>query len=193
MSSLILASESPFRKALLEKLGFEFTTAKPQIDERSLEDQFGGPINEVAQHLAVAKAKAVFKNNPDSVVIGSDQVLIFDNKTFPKPNSLDEAADRLIAMQGQTHELHTGLCVMKKDQVFQTTTVARMKMHSLTESEIRNYVDMDQPLGCAGGYKIELRGPLLFEKIETSDYDSIIGLPTLSLVSILRDWGISRL
>ena len=190
MPQLILASESPFRKALLTDLGYEFSTQKPMLDERSLEEQFSGSIQEVAQYLSVKKAEKIFKDNPNSIIIGSDQVLIFENKTFPKPSNLEEVIHRLLDMQGKTHELRTGLCLMKKDEVFETTVVAKMTMKNLSEEEIRKYAELDQPIGCAGGYKIEENGKDLFENIETDDFNSIIGLPTVALETKLNQWGL---
>lgn len=190
---LILASTSPFRKKQLTDLGYSFETDKPTIEERELEKSYHGKLPCLPVFLARKKAESVAKKYPEQVVIGSDQMLIFKGENFHKPNTLDEVVERLMHMQGETHELHTGLCTTFQGVSKTTTTVARMTMKSLSENEARAYAELDQPMGCAGGYKFEQNGHDLFTKIETSDESSIIGLPCLSLVSMLNDWGISRL
>jgi septum formation protein len=177
----------------MEQMGFDFETHSPTVDERSLEKSFKGSVQDLPVFLAQAKAASLKSRFPQSVIIGSDQLLIFKGQALHKPQTIDEVIDRLMQLQGQTHELHTGLSVLNGDIVQNSTTVARMTMHSLSEKEIRTYAELDQPMGCAGGYKIEQKGPWLFSKIETSDHHSIIGLPLLSLVPILKGFGISRL
>lgn len=191
--SLILASESPFRKALMEQVGFPFECHSPPLDEREVQKTFTGSNPEVAEFLAKAKALSLSQKFPEHIIIGSDQTLILEGDIFHKPKTKQEVIERLMLLQGKTHELHTGLCLHKKGETKTMTSLARMTMHPLTLEEAQNYAELDQPIGCAGGYKIEQTGPVLFSKIETTDYFSIIGLPVLSLVSILREWGISRL
>ncbi len=190
---LVLASQSPFRKALLQQLGLTFTTESPQVDERTFEEKFQGDITELALALSIEKAKSVATKHPKAVVIGSDQVLVFRNETLSKPTSLKEVEERLHLLAGHTHELHTGLCVIK-DEAMKTASIrSSMTMRSLSTEQISRYATKDQPIGCAGGYKIEKAGPLLFSEVETSDHSSIIGLPLLSLVAFLHDWKISGL
>ncbi len=190
---IILASQSPFRKMQLQKLGFDFECISPNIDERDIEKKWQGHLIELAEHLAFKKAEKIAHQQPDSLVIGSDQMLIFGGESFSKPETKSACVERLQFLQGKTHELHTGLCLINKDQIEKTTVVARMTMRPLTSEQIKRYVDLDQPLGCAGGYKIEEKGMNLFSEIETKDHSSIVGLPLLSLVSILRQWDISIL
>lgn len=190
MSELILASQSPYRKQLLTQLGYKFSCQNPNIDERQLEKNHDGPLNSLPLDLACAKAESIANKNPQAIVIGSDQLLIFKGQTFHKPSTKDEAIERLQQLQGQTHELHTSLCVIKNQEKQTSTCVANMTMRSLTLKEIQHYVDQDNPVGCAGAYKIELKGSLLFEKIETTDHSSIIGLPVLSLVTCLKQWKV---
>lgn len=191
--SIILASQSPFRKIQMQQLGFTFTCQSPDVDEREIESRWKGSLKDLPVHLSLQKAESIANQHPDSVVIGSDQMLIFNNQSFAKPHSAEECVERLQSLQGQTHELHTGLCVIRKGEIVTSTTIARLTMRPLSLSQIKKYVDLDQPIGCAGAYKIEQKGPLLFSKIETSDHSSIVGLPLLSLVSILDAWGISIL
>ena len=189
-SKLVLASGSVFRKKLLAQLAVEFDVASPKISERAIESEFEGPIQQLAEHLAVKKAESLRSQYPNRPIIGSDQVLILDGKTLNKPESLFEVKQRLQLLQGKGHQLLTGLCLLTSGQVYKTTVEARLTMYPLSEKEIDAYVQLDQAVGCAGGYKIEAGGALLFQKITTEDYSSIIGLPLLSLVAFLRQEGI---
>lgn len=186
MAKLILASTSIHRKKLLEQLGLDFAAHKPEVDERTLEGHFAGPIEKLAEHLAHKKAASLQSRFQDHPIVGSDQVLLFNNKTLPKPETRQEAIDRLSLLQGDTHELHTALCFIYQGEIKLSTTIARMTMFPLSKQEIATYVDKENPLGCAGGYKIESKGPLLFRRVDTSDYYSIIGLPIATLVALLR-------
>lgn len=190
---IILASQSPFRKMQLQQLGVAFTSQSPEVDEREIENNWQGPLHDLPLHLASCKAEKIALHNPHSIVIGSDQMLIFKGQSFAKPSSKSECVERLLSLQGQTHELHTSLCVRNGIQQETATTIAKMTMRPLSLSQIEKYVELDQPIGCAGAYKIEEKGLLLFSQIETSDHSSIVGLPLLSLVSILSGWGISLL
>ena len=99
------------------------------------------------------------------------------------------AVDQLTAMAGQTHELITALVVMQGARVFRHTDVTSLRMRHLSRPAIERYIDADQPLDCAGAYKLEARGIALFEKIETEDHTAITGLPLIALVTILRELG----
>ncbi len=193
MTPIILASSSPFRQEQMTNLGFKFESLSPAVDERALEKNYTDPIEKLSDFLAERKAQAIAQLNPEKVVIGSDQVLIYQGQSWAKPETLLEVEERLEALQGDTHELHTSICVKFKKQTVIEKVVSSMSMHPLSQSEIKKYVSLDQPIGCAGGYKFEKRGSALFYKVETTDPTSIIGLPLLPLVSILRKWGISIL
>ncbi len=185
---IILASTSPFRKTQLEKFKLSFTCISPTVDERKLENEFQDSLTKLSAHLAEEKCHSVSIENPEALVIGSDQVLLFENKTWSKPKSSKEAIERLTLLQGKTHELHTSIAIHWKGRHYIETIVSRMTMHTLTLQEIENYVNKDKPMGCAGGYKFEENGVLLFNKIETSDPTSIIGLPLLPMFSAFREW-----
>ncbi|MCJ8277153.1 MAG: septum formation protein Maf [Bdellovibrionales bacterium] len=190
-SPIILASESPFRKNLMNQIGLEFEAARPLIDEDQMKDQ--ALPTDLPAFLAKAKAASLIETHPNSIIIGSDQVLILKGQVLNKPKTRDEVIERLEQLQGQTHTLHTGLAVYHQGQWDIETIIAEMAMRELSKDEIERYCDLDQAVGCAGGYKIESRGPLLFSSIKTEDHFSIIGLPLLSLTSILRKLGISPL
>ena len=192
-SELILASQSPGRIEQLRHLGFQFQALAHKIDERKEEEGFSGKVSELPLYLAKQKALSIAKDRPDATVIGSDQLLIFEGEAHHKPQTLEEIVERLLQFQGKTHELHTALFVARGTEHRSSVTVARMTMRELNRSEIEKYVQLDQALGCAGGYKIEDNGMHLFSKIETPDHSAIVGLPLLSLVAILREFGFSRL
>ena len=189
MNPLILASQSPFRRQILTNLGLDFKAVAASIDEREKQSGFQGPIEEVPEFLAKEKALSIRDQFPNHIVIGSDQLLLFRGQALHKPLTRDQAIERLQLLQGQTHQLYTGLALLGPNQSYTTTVIATMTMHPLTDSEIMQYVELDEPMGCAGGYKVEQRGPLLFEKIKCEDHNAIIGLPTLKLLSKLRAWN----
>ncbi len=186
MSELILASASPYRAQLLQQVGLSFSAVSPQVDEEILKNKYQGPPQKLAEFLAYEKALSLADDYPESLIIGSDQVLLFGNKILSKPKSKTEVIERLTTLQGRTHWLLTAICLLEKGEKQSWTVEAQMTMHSLSPKEIEDYYLKDQALGCAGGYKIECSGPLLFEKIQTEDHYSIIGLPLLSLLSALR-------
>lgn len=188
---LILASTSPYRRALLERLGLPFRCRAPGVDEDALKDQGLSP-RELADRLAVAKADAVarLESNPAAIVIGSDQLVAFEGKVLGKPGSVDRAVEQLLALSGRDHELITAMAVIQGSRVIQHTDVARLHVRSLSRSEIERYVLTDQPIDCAGAYKIESRGIALFEQIVCADHSAITGLPLMALTTILRDLGV---
>lgn len=189
---LILASQSPYRQELLKQVGLKFEAHPAKMDERKSELDFYGPTHQLAEYLSLKKAESLKSLFPNDVIIGSDQVLILEDKKLNKPDTMKEVVARLNQLNGKTHHLSTGLCVLHQESVYTTTVTSELKMHSLSQAEILNYAKLDQPLGCAGGYKIEKQGPLLFESVKTSDHHSIIGLPLFALLSYLRKIGILR-
>lgn len=192
-SSIILASESPYRKNLMEQLGLSFLATKPLVDEEELKTQLNLDDVHLAQALAKAKAESLIKKYPESLIIGSDQVLILEGKALNKPHNKEEVIERLQQLQGKNHELHTALAVYYKGQWFEETVIAKLKMRALGPEEIESYYELDPAVGCAGGYKLESKGPLILESIQTDDHFSIIGLPIFSLVKILQSLHFSPL
>ena len=186
---LILASESPYRKELLERLNLSFITSPAHINEEDIWQTDLTPL-EVSIELAKRKAKKVSELYPDDVIIGSDQVISLDNYIFGKPKTRDKAIQQLIQLRGKTHQLMTSVCLLGqgKEIIFSNTTELLIR-HDLTETDLEKYVDYDQPLNCAGSYKIEGMGIALFEKVETSDFTSIIGLPLMETAKQLEHFG----
>lgn len=185
---LILASTSPYRKMLLDSRGLSFEAVAPLCDEDALKDP-DLDAQALTRKLAQAKAESLKEKYPEAYIIGSDQVLEHNGLIFGKPKTKERALDQLMLLQGKSHRLVTSLCVHSPHKQWLHTEVVTLTMHSWTESELRHYVEADLPLDCAGSYKLEKRGLLLFKTIEAHDYESIIGLPLLKLFSILKEEG----
>jgi septum formation protein len=185
---LILASTSPYRRALLARLGVPFRCVAPEVDEASLGDPSLSP-RALAERLARAKAERVAVAEPGAVVIGSDQLVAFEGRVFGKPGDARRAADQLAAMAGKPHELITALSVVHPGGALDHTDVTTLWMRPLTRPEVERYVAADRPFDCAGSYKLEERGVALFERIESADHTAITGLPLIALTTVLRGLG----
>jgi septum formation protein len=188
LPELVLASTSPYRRALLERLGIAFRCRAPLVDEESLEDAGASPV-ELAARLARAKAESVASVEPAAVVIGGDQLVALDGRVFGKPGSLEGAAAQLLAMAGRRHDLLTAVTVGSAGRWVEHCDVTALWMRPLTRDEVDRYVAADRPVDCAGSYKLEARGITLFERIESADHTAITGLPLIALTTILRSFG----
>jgi septum formation protein len=188
LPDLILASTSIYRRALLERLGVPFRWRAPLCDEEFLKAEEIDPRS-LAERLAYAKAVSLRVAEPDATIIGCDQVVSFQGQVFGKPGSTEGAIEQLSAMAGRAHELITALVVVEGERSFSHTDVTRLHMRRLAHGAIERYVAADQPLDCAGAYKLESRGIALFEKIESADHTAVTGLPLIALVTMLRDLG----
>lgn len=188
MKKLVLASTSPYRQALLKQLALPFEAQKPLIDEEKEKDPSLAP-QKLAEKLAFLKAESL--KSPEKVVIGGDQLVAHCGMILGKPHTRERALEQLFNMQGQTHELITAICVFDGDQSIPYVDITRLHMKSLTRPQIERYVDLDEPWDCAGAYKIEKHGMMLFEKIESQDFSAIQGLPLLALSRILTNSGFS--
>jgi septum formation protein len=187
---LILASTSPYRRALLERLGISFRCVAPTVDELAVASEMGGaPPRMLAEELARAKAKSVAAMEPDAVVLGGDQLVSFDGEILGKPLTEEGAMSQLLAMAGRSHELITAIHVIHDRKSYAHTDVAILHFRPLTLDEIRRYVEADLPLDCAGSYRLEALGIALFERIESDDHSAIVGVPMIALTSILRSIG----
>ncbi len=185
---LVLASTSSYRRVLLERLGLSFRSKAPICDERSLAAEESDPIR-LAGKLAHAKAASLAPEEPGATLIGCDQVLSCNGQVFGKPGTLERAVDQLVSLSGKEHALITALVVLSGTKTFRHTDVTKLRMRPLSRAAIERYVLADQPLDCAGSYKIESRGITLFERIESNDQTAITGLPLIALTSILTELG----
>jgi MAF protein len=184
--NIILASTSPYRRALLKQLNLPFECQNPYTDEALLENETAA---DAAYRLAGLKAQAVASKNPDSIVIGSDQLATCEDTILGKPGGHEQAIQQLQSMAGKTITFHTGLCVIDGNQRHQLVEEYRVQMRSLTLEQIENYLRTEQPYNCAGSFKSEGLGITLFNSMQGKDPNTLIGLPLISLTSILNSLG----
>lgn len=189
---LVLASKSQVRGKILAGAGLRFETRPAQLDERAVEAQ-AGPLDAAAaaRLLARKKAEAVAAALPGRLVLGADQTLARGNKRFGKPVDRTEAVKQLGELCGRTHELHSGLALVRDGAVlFDCVDTARLTMRDFSDRFLEDYLDLvgGAALASVGGYQLEGVGVHLFERVE-GDYFTILGLPLLPLLAFLRDKG----
>jgi septum formation protein len=184
---LILASQSPTRKALLQQAGIAFEAVPARVNERAIEAVVAverRPSPEVASRLAAAKALSVRGH----AVVGADQVLELDGTILHKASDLAEARKRLDQLRGRTHQLHAAVALAKDGAIVWDTVVSAqltMRDFSAAERDAMLAAEGEAVLGSVGAYRIEGPSIRLFESVE-GDYFSILGLPLLPLLAALR-------
>jgi len=185
---IILASTSPFRAQLLNKLHLPFDQASPNIDESPLKNET--PQAMVAR-LSEAKALEIAQNQPNHIIIGSDQCAVFQNQPIGKPHTTANAIKQLQQFSQQTITFYTGLCVINTatQQVFNRMDTTQVHFRKLSQEVIEHYIEIEQPLNCAGSFKSEGLGITLFEKIQSNDPNALIGLPLIELTNIFYQMG----
>jgi septum formation protein len=189
-ASIVLASSSPYRRQLLERLQIPFDTVVPEVDETP---QAGETPHQTARRLALLKASAVGVRRPEAIVIGSDQVAELDGVAIGKPGAHQAALEQLVAMQGRTVVFHTALTVLRHtDQRARTECVDTwVSFRRLAPDALDAYLRLEQPYDCAGSAKIESLGICLVESVRSDDPTALIGLPLISLATMLADYGIA--
>lgn len=185
---LVLASTSRYRRELLERLGVPFSCAAPPVDEDAYKSPGVDPVR-LAEQLAEAKATSLVAQFPQGTLIGCDQVAVCEGLRLGKPGTAERAVEQLTWLSGRTHELVTALCVWHAGELHRHVDRTRLTMRPLDQAALARYVAADEPLDCAGSYKLECRGIALFESIDTRDPSAITGLPLVALTSILRQCG----
>jgi septum formation protein len=185
---LVLASTSPYRRELLAGMGLRFHAVAPKFEESHAHD--GDPAA-LALELARGKAMSVAPDFANAIVIGSDQIVWCEGRVLGKPGTKERAWRELCALRGRTHEFYMGLFLFhteeKAAQEFVVKGSARLRA-DLTEEELRQYVEIDNPVDCAGSAKTEGPGLMLFERLDCEDWTAIIGLPVIALTTALRRW-----
>jgi septum formation protein len=183
---IILASGSESRKIMLQDAGLNFEVITSNVDEDLLKNQMKAvPFEEQVIKLAAAKALAVSSENLDQIIIGGDQMCVFNNKVFDKPGSVDKAIANLKILSGTTHYQYSGVCIYKAGKpLWEYSEVVELKMHTLSEEEIINYVNTERPINAAGAYKFESLGCNLFSSVNGSSH-TIRGMPLLPLLKKL--------
>jgi len=189
---LVLASTSPYRRELLERLGMPFSTARPQVDESRLEDE---SADQLVLRLAEAKARTVANTRAGALVVGSDQVAVLGREILGKPGDRAGAVEQLMRSSGQRVDFLTGLCLV--DTASGKTQLDLVPysvfFRRLSEAQIQSYVDRDEPFNAAGSFKSEGLGIALFERMEGNDPTALVGLPLIRLIGMLAEAGVDVL
>jgi septum formation protein len=190
--TLILASQSGSRRAMLEAAGVPFEAVPAQLDERALEQALGDAAPaRIALALAEAKARAVAAQHPGRLVLGSDSLVEVGGRRFDKPASREEAAAHLRSFSGQEMRLHSAAVLIRdNDVLWSHAALARLTVRELSEPFITAYLGHEWPAvaGCVGVFRIEGRGVQLFEAIE-GDHFTVLGMPLLNVLTALRGLG----
>ncbi|NIC07858.1 Maf family protein [Billgrantia bachuensis] len=192
MPRLVLASGSRWRRQLLDRLGLPYAWASPDIDETPLP---GETPEALVHRLALAKASRVAEAHPEHLVIGSDQVAVFDGDILGKPGDAATARIQLARFSGHRVTFLTGLALIDTRNARHWVCHERYDalFRRLTDSEIARYVEREQPLDSAGSFRMEGLGIALFEKLEGDDPNTLIGLPLIRLCALLREAGLDPL
>ena len=190
--ALILASTSPYRRELLQRLRLPFDCIAPQVDETPQPGELAGAL---AQRLALEKARAVAAQHPDAVVIGADQVAELDGQTIGKPGNHANAVVQLQAMRGRSVLFHTAVAVVQQQTGFAQSALAvvQVQFRPLDDAQIECYLRAETPYDCAGSAKCEGLGISLLAAIHSGDPTALIGLPLIHTCTLLRLAGINIL
>ncbi len=188
-TKIILASSSPFRKALLQRLQLDFDAISPNIDETT---QNGELPEELVARLSLMKARAVAKSHPDALIIGSDQVALLDGKIIGKPGNHRRATAQLFAASGKKVTFLTGLSLLNSQNSTHETVVVPfdVEFRQLNAVMIEAYLQHEQPYQCAGSFKSEGLGIALFKRLKGDDPSALIGLPLIQLTRMLEKAGV---
>lgn len=190
MSPLILGSTSIYRAELLQKAGIAFTAVKPTFDEDTAKAELvknhKSPL-EIAEALSIGKAKSIDATN--KTVIAGDQLVQFKNQILGKSKTFEKAFEQIKMLNGNTHQLITAVTICSGQKQFHLNHVTELTMKNLSDKEIENYLRKDEPYDCAGSYKIEKSGLILFDSIKTDDFSAIQGLPMIWITKKLKELG----
>ncbi|MCP8466724.1 Maf family nucleotide pyrophosphatase [Pseudomonas sp. ZM23] len=184
MLPLILASSSPYRRELLQRLRLPFECASPDIDESPLD---GESAQQLVCRLAESKARALSRRYPNHLIIGSDQAAVNGSLILGKPHTIERATEQLKAASGSSVSFLTGLCVLNSRSGHCQVDHVPFTVHfrPLDDARIRRYLEAEQPFDCAGSFKAEGLGVSLFRSTEGEDATSLVGLPLIRLVDML--------
>jgi septum formation protein len=189
-ASLILASSSPYRRALLERLRIPFSVDSPDIDETPQPNETPGQL---ALRLAIQKAQTVAQRHPGCIVIGADQAASLHGMPIGKPGSIQAARTQLQKLSGQRVVFHSAMAVVQADSIQSIDVPTTCVFRSLSEQAIDRYIQIDQPLDTAGSAKAECLGIALMQSMQSDDPTSIIGLPLIALTQMLARCGLDPL
>lgn len=185
---IILASGSESRKQMLKEAGIIFEVIVSDTDEDQIKSRISSlPFEVQVIHLAKAKASAVSKVSPGKIVIGGDQMCVLDGNLLHKPGSKEKAIKSLKILANKKHYQHSGVSIFKDDEcIWEYSETVELKMHNLSDAEIKNYVEIENPVNAAGSYKFESLGCNLFSYVNGSSH-TVRGMPLIPLLNALRD------
>lgn len=184
LSPIVLASSSVYRSRQLKSLGLVFTTSDPDINESVKQGE--SPML-LSQRLAHEKASTIKSLDHKACVIGADQVCVFNQTIYGKPGSASQAKKQLQNFSDSCVEFFTALCVLSASgQCYQHLDRTLVRFRALSVAEIERYIAKEQPLNCAGSFKVESLGLSLFESVESKDPSALVGLPLIKLSEFLR-------
>lgn len=183
MKQLILASKSPRRRELLKLTGFPFTVCESNAEELAYT---GEKVCEYVMENAKLKALEVQKKEPNSIVLGADTVVAFQNRILGKPKDKEDAAYMLKMLSGKIHEVYTGLCIADRDNIICDFERSLVKFRELEKEEIDDYVDSGEPMDKAGSYGIQGHAAIFVKEIK-GDFYNIVGLPVCKVNELLKE------
>lgn len=186
----LLASQSPYRKNLLSRVGFDFLTASPLVDEEKLKTEGSEDASELTRFLALKKAESLLEKHPGLWIVGCDQAAVLGKRFLHKPQTRERAIEQLTRMAGKWHALVTSMALVKAGEIPTVMTdITKIRIRALSQNDIEAYVDMDQPFDCAGSYKIEKSGISIIEDMRCKDPTAIEGLSVVALTSFFLRQG----
>lgn len=191
-SKILLASSSVYRRQLLQKLELAFEWASPDIDESHAP---GETPSQLVHRLAETKARHLANTYPQYLIIGSDQIAVIDNQIIGKPHTYTTAFTQLTSFRQREVIFMTGLCLFNpaKNRIQTSVETYKVRFRDLTETQIDNYLQREQPYDCAGSFKSEGLGICLFDQCEGDDPNTLIGLPLIALTRMLSNEGMDPL
>lgn len=187
---LVLASGSSYRRALLDRLGLQYTVCPADIDETPRPGEL--PV-EIARRLALEKARAVAPRFPNHLIIGSDQVATLDGvNALGKPLSHTRAVEQLMELSGKRADFHTAVCLLNSSTSAGRSAVVStaVEFRPLSPAAIEAYLQKDRPYDCTGSAKIESSGIVLVHRVASEDPSALIGLPLIALQDLLAAEGV---
>lgn len=182
---IILASASPRRKEILALTGLDFIVIPSAFDEESINVQ---DFNVLPYELSYYKAMDILKSHPNDTIIGSDTIVVINNEVLGKPHNKQQAIEMLQKLSNKTHEVITGVCILKGNQVIRFTSITQVTFTYLSPEEIQAYVDTNEPMDKAGAYAIQGLGGKYISKID-GDFYTVMGLPLYRVYHELKKLG----
>ena len=189
MKQIVLASQSPRRRELLEQLGLEFTIQPSTVEEKVTSEDPVEVVRELSRQKAQDVADQMEKEHPghDMVVLGADTIVVYKGRILGKPADRDDAEKMLHMLQGNTHSVYTGVTLIGKGKSVTFAEETKVKMYPVSHEEITWYIETKEPDDKAGSYAVQGLGARFIQKIE-GDYNNVVGLPAGKIYQILRSW-----